>query len=103
MKAHMEHFSDRKPHGNEFVRTISESIEVFKYIYSDKDESANLYNVMYTWEYERLLPIINEFENLYHKYRDVLYVLPKEESEAEILFGKKLISAALDFINSPSY
>jgi len=85
---------------NAFVKIISESVNLIKSIYSGKND-VNLDCVMYTWERERLLLIIKDLESMYLKYQDVLFLLPKEESRAEFQYGKKLIRAALDVINSP--
>jgi len=85
---------------NAFIKIISESVNLIKSIYSGKND-VNLDCVMYTWERERLLLIIKDLESMYLKYQDVLFLLPKEESRAEFQYGKKLIRAALDVINSP--
>ena len=86
---------------NAFVELISESLKLIKHIYRGQNDDINLDCVMYTWERERLLPIINDFEKFYLKYQNLLFLLPKEVFEAEIQFGKKLVRAALDLINSP--
>ncbi|XP_066911485.1 uncharacterized protein [Clytia hemisphaerica] len=89
---------------NYFFETISESLSVIKSFYNkdDDEKHLHLHRICYTWEYQRIVPIINEFENVYTKYQDVLkLMLSKDQYEFELSFVKKFIRHSLDIINKP--
>ena len=84
---------------NYFFETIVESVSVIKSFYNkdDNEKHVHLHRTCYTWEYQRIVPIINDFEKIYTKYQDVLkLMLPRDQHEFELSFVKKFIRHALD-------
>ena len=89
---------------NYFFETITESVSAIKSFYNkdDNEKHVHLHRTCYTWEYQRIVPIINDFEKIYTKYQDVLkLMLSRDQYEFELSFVKKFIRHALDIINNP--
>ena len=64
-------------------------------MYSKKNYDTTLDPWVYKCERERLMTILNDFEQLYINYKDLLLNSPDE-----VGFGKNLIKAALFILNS---